>query len=142
MPLPYRPRIIYGATNAVLSLSAYPWEVEDEAVGGHSVASSGEEEAFLVREDSLFRLRWRFDEQEWEDVVKPALRWARQSAQPITIWLDQDVADTAVEVLLVDPVAGERVRPERTTYPWVLELELVVRTVADGAWPVLWGDES
>ena len=139
MSLPFRPRIDWSTFSETLTWPMYPWEVEDATVGGHAVASSGEEEAYVVRHDQLYRLRLRFDEIEWRLIVQPWLRWARERAQSFTLWLDQSDAETQVECLLVAPVAPDPVRPQRSVFLPIMELDIVVRTVGDAPWPgVTW----
>ena len=132
MSLPFRPRIDWSTFSETLTWPMYPWEVEDATVGGHAVASSGEEEAYVVRHDQLYRLRLRFDEIEWRLIVQPWLRWARERAQSFTLWLDQSDAETQVECLLVAPVA-----PAASSSPAAMRATATSATATAG-WKSAW----
>jgi hypothetical protein len=131
MSLPWRPRIVYAATELLLSLPQRPWTPVLQHVGGSNKAALGIRETYTIRHEDLHEIQLRVTEAEWP-AVRHWLRWARGGGE-FTLYPDRDTLASFL-VDLESPGANEEVRPERTEYGSVFELTLTLRLLG-GAEP-------
>lgn len=132
MSLPWIPRISYGsggsATEFNFTLPQRPWDPVSAGVGGSEESAAGLISAWQYRRDRGLLIRPRFWEHEWP-AVEAWIAWAQHG---MSFGLNLAQVGASTQCLLVSPRMGERIRPLRTEFDQVWEIELEVRTV-DGS---------
>jgi hypothetical protein len=132
MSLPWRPRIVYAATELLLSLPQRPWTPVLQHVGGSNKAALGIRETYTIRHEDLHEIQLRVTEAEWP-AVRHWLRWARGGGE-FTLYPDRDTLASFL-VDLESPTANEEIRPERETFGSVYELTITLRLLGEDETP-------
>lgn len=125
---PLRPRWVYNDGSAVdylMSVPQRPWDFGSRGLGGSDTSAAGVPAAFEIRRDYLLHLTLRFPESEWDDVAR--LMRHLQRAGSATVYPDQDEVSVSHTVYGDAPRLGEEIRPRRSSFPAVLELDVSVR---------------
>lgn len=129
----FRPRVTFGTIPTVWRPEFPPalWTEEEDTVGGSGIAAGGAMSGYVVREDRLLVVPFRFMAEDWA-TLQALLAWAFTGAT-FTFEPDPDERpDVVLTVNLHAPRAGERVRPATDPqYPRLRVLELTLRR-ADG----------
>ena len=112
-----------------MSIPQRPYDMSTRGVGGSDVSAAGVPAAFEIRRDNLLRLTLRFPEHEWDDVER-AVRHL-QKAGSATFYPDQDDTSVAYTVYGESPAMGTEIRPRRSDFPRVLELDVTLRRTTD-----------
>ena len=129
---PLRPRWVYNDGAPVdypMSISQRPYDMSSRGFGGSDVSAAGVPAAFEIRRDNLLRLTLRFPEHEWDDVERVVRHL--QLAGSATFYPDQDDTSIAYTVYGESPAMGSEIRPRRSDFPRVLELDVTVRRTTD-----------
>jgi hypothetical protein len=133
MALPFRPRVVYGATTFNFSLPSKLWTPRPETFGKSRIATSGITETFVRNRHQLVRVPLRFTEAELSDVYA-WIAWCHANGMGTFTWrFDQDDAATAHTMYLQEPMpegAWEPTRDETDASVWLLEVVLRVSTDA------------
>ena len=125
---PLRPRWVYNDGTAVdylMSVPQRPWGFGSRALGGSDTSAAGVPAAFEIRRDYFLHLTVRFPESEWDDLAR--LIRHLQRAGTATFYPDQDEPSVSHTVYGDQPAMGTEIRPRRSDFPNVLELDMTVR---------------
>lgn len=131
------PRWVYNDGDDVdftMSLPQMPWDFSSRGIGGSDIAGSGIPASFEIRRDYLLYQTLRFRESEWPDVERMVRHLQRDGS--VMEYLDSTTLDACV-VYGESPAMGEEIKPRRSDYPSILELDIVVRRTTS----VIFSDE-
>jgi hypothetical protein len=111
------------------SIPQRPWEPFMDTTGGHKVSAAGVPEAYVVRRDSLLKVKLRIWEFEWPGLWA-MISWMQDTASEARFHPVR--GEPAVAFYLEEPVAGQKLTPTRGEAYGTYDVEITIRRV-DGA---------